>query len=124
MKYGKELFGSQIKDGFYQKIYNNHEIKAFYKGPNAPKGLPEFFTVDVLFLRVHSQKDWMNIVEDVNERALIHFKVVVWDEEIPSLVSDSKVKPNIFCKSSEKTGEQLFDEIIKSELSTQLQVLN
>ena len=115
MKYGKELFGSEIKDGFYQKIYNNHEIKAFYKWPNAPKGLPEFPTVDVLFIRVHSQKDWMNIVEYVNERALIHFKVVVWDEEIPSLVSDSKVKPNIFCKSSEKTGEQLFDEIIKSE---------
>ena len=115
MKYGKELFGSEIKDGFYQKIYNNHEIKAFYKWPNAPKGLPEFPTVDVLFIRVHSQKDWMNIVEYVNERALIHFKVVVWDEEIPSLVSESKVKPNIFCKSSEKTGEQLFDEIIKSE---------
>ena len=115
MKYGKELFGSEIKNGFYQKIYNNHEIKAFYKWPNAPKGLPEFPTVDVLFIRVHSQKDWMNIVEYVNGRALIHFKVVVWDEEIPSLVSDSKVKPNIFCKSSEKTGEQLFDEIIKSE---------
>ena len=112
MKYGKELFGSQIKDGFYQKIYNNHEIKAFYKWPNVPKGLPEFPTVDVLFIRVHSQKDWMNIVEYVNERALIHFKVVVWDEEIPSLVSDSKVKPNIFCKCSEKTGEQLFDKII------------
>lgn len=114
-KFGKDLFGSDIKDGFFEKEYQNHDIKSFCRWPNSPKGLPEFPTVDVIFIRVHDETDWINIVEYVNERALVNFKIVVWDKEIPTLEGECKVKPNICCKSTDKTGDQFFDEIIKSE---------
>ena len=61
-KFGKDLFGSDKKEGFFEKEYQNHDIKSFCRWPNSPKGLPEFPTVDVIFIRVHDEKDWINIV--------------------------------------------------------------
>lgn len=121
-KYGRELFGIEMKEGCFTQEYNKHEIKAFCKWPNSPKGLFELPTVDIMIIRIETEKDWMDLLEYVNERSLIHFKIVVWNTEIPNLLE--LYKPNIVCKPNEKTPTELFDEIIKSEKEIELLLSN
>ena len=113
IEYGKYFFKSDPVKGYWTENYKNYEIKTIYSWPTAPKGLPEFTSIDVLFIRIKNESDWISLAEYIHEHSLIRLKIIITDVESKLI---EEIKPNICCKPNEKTKEDLFNEIIKSEI--------
>jgi Ca2+-binding EF-hand superfamily protein len=112
-EFAKWLSESEAKEGVYEKTHDDHTFKFYIRWPDCPKGLPGAPAIDAMIIRVKDSEDLTKVSDYVREKGLIQFKILISDEEIHTLTSETK--PNMTCRFSQINKTQLLGKIINAE---------
>jgi hypothetical protein len=111
--FAKWLTESEAKSGYFTRMYKNTEFTGYCRWPGSNKALPSAPANDAILIRINSPEEWSELRDIVNEKSLIHFKVLIGDGDLQPIVNE--LVPTISVKASERKSEEILDELINAD---------
>lgn len=106
-----KLFCDKVDDdGLLSVCFENVVVKSIVDWIGSNQGL---HVADAIIIRVRSTEDWIILREYVKEKNLIQFKILIYDEDIESIVED--INPSLKFHWGDKTKEEIVQDIIKMD---------